>query len=90
MLVLSRTPFEGKNQIYIGDDTFTVLSIDGDAIEIRIDCKFQVLIGYLYVGDPLIIGETEIKLLDIQNKQARLGFDAPKNIKIMRAELRRG
>jgi sRNA-binding carbon storage regulator CsrA len=89
LLVLSRTPFEGKNQVHIGDDILTVLNIDNDSIEIRLDLRFQVLIGYLYLGDPISIGDTEIRLLDVQNKQARLGFEAPKDIEILRAEIRR-
>ena len=88
MLILTRRPSEG---IYIGTNSFIKLlrtsSGDGSIllqIQVGSDTNKQTV---RTCGTVTLPNGTSIHLLDVRGNQARLGFEAPRTVSIVREEL---
>jgi sRNA-binding carbon storage regulator CsrA len=82
MLVLSRLPGE---KVMLGGGSqateLTIVSVRTDRVKVRIET-------WMKVSDVLPLDDvTDVKLCSIDRNKARLGFESPKDVKIVRKEL---
>lgn len=82
MLILDRIPGD-KVMIGEGDATveLTVVSVRPDRVKVRIET-------WMMLNDVLPVEDcTNVKLVSINRNRVKLGFDSPKDVKIVRKEL---
>ncbi len=88
MLVLNRKKGEG---IFIGELEFRISAFVSDGILVKIICENSILgpdTLFLKRMCKVQIGFADVTLIRIQDTIARIGIDAPLQIKILRSELR--
>ncbi|PKI16689.1 carbon storage regulator [Colwellia sp. 12G3] len=72
----------------VGTDLLEVVHITMSAVHVEIQSSNgSVVTIRLIEGDSFYLGEGEVFVYSISKNSARLGFDYPKNISIMRTEL---
>jgi len=85
MLSLSRKRLES---IMVGSDLLEIVHITMSAVHVKIQSSNRSVVTVrLIEGDSFFLGEGEVFVYSISKNSARLGFDYPKHISIMRTEL---
>lgn len=87
MLVLKRKPGESVEIVHYGVTIKVARVIDSQSVWLVIRGESC---GPLRKGDQLKIGDVTLCVTGFHGSKVKLGFDAPKGIKIMRTELLRG
>ena len=87
MLVLKRKPGESVEIVQYGVTVKVARVIDSQSVWLVIRGESC---GPLREGDQLKIGDVTLCVTGFHGSKVKLGFDAPKGIKIMRTELLRG
>lgn len=87
MLVLKRKPGESVEIVQYGVTIKVARVVDSQSVWLWIDGKAY---GPLREGGKLKIGDVVLCVTGFHGSKVKLGFDAPKEIEILRTELLRG
>ena len=87
MLVLKRKPGESIEIVQYGVTVKVARVIDSQSVWLFVD---GVTFGPLRQGDAINVNEVMFCVTGFHGSKVKLGFDAPKCIRIVRTELLRG
>lgn len=87
MLILTRRKGE---RVIVGDVTFEIVSFSAKVVRVNTITNDVGVVDMVPVGTQLSIGKmASVVPLEVRGNQVKLGFDAPRNVEILREELTR-